>query len=169
MTTKLNNRRHSQTAPTNPSTGLIRWTLRYHDQERCGNDDSLCSLHVTHYAIYIPFHLLYNIGVHTEFTNERYLSTDTNVDTTTAMEPIDTGNVEDVPFVVPKPKKSKRVSVRGVTKRGYLVDDEILSLPTLSIDNDGSDNVVELPYIPQEPRESTTNVPSVTATLFHLT
>ena len=73
---------------------------------------------------------------------ETLLSIDANVDTTTAMEPLDTGHVEDASIVaVPKPKKSKRASRRGVTKRGSLVDDDIFTPPELSIDNDGSDNV----------------------------
>ena len=40
---------------------------------------------------------------------ENLLSIDANVDTTTAMEPLDNGHVENAPIVaVPKPKKSKR-------------------------------------------------------------
>ena len=56
---------------------------------------------------------------------ENFLRKDANVDTTTAKEPLNTGHVEDAPFVaVPKPNKSKRASSRGVTKRGSLVDDD---------------------------------------------
>jgi len=66
---------------------------------------------------------------------EIFLSTDANVDTTTSMEPLDTGNVEDAPIVaMNKPKKSKRRS---------LVDDDTFSPPKLYVDNDGSDNVVK--------------------------
>jgi len=81
------------------------------------------------------------------------------------MEPLDTGNDEDsIPIVtVHKPKKSKRASSRGVTKRGSLVDDDTFSLPKLSIDNDGSDYVLESSDKPQEPRDSATNAPSVMA------
>ena len=64
---------------------------------------------------------------------------------------------------VHKPKKSKRASSRGVTKRGSLVEDDTFSPPKLSIDNDGSDNVVESSDMPQEPRDSATNVPNVAA------
>ena len=40
---------------------------------------------------------------------ENLLSIDANVDTTTPMEPLDTGHVEDAPIIaVPKPKKLKR-------------------------------------------------------------
>ena len=49
---------------------------------------------------------------------------------------------------VPKPKKSKRASHRGVTKRGSLGDDDNFTPTKPSIDNDGSDHVVELTYIP---------------------
>ena len=77
---------------------------------------------------------------------EFLLGIDANVDTTTATEPFDTGHVEDAPIVaVPKAKKSKRSSSRGVTKRGSLVDDDTFSPPKLSIDNTGSDNVVVIP------------------------
>ena len=93
---------------------------------------------------------------------ETFLNIDTNVDTTTDMEILDTDNVEDAPIVsVHKPKKSKRVSSRGVTK-GSLVDDDTFSPEKLSIDNDSSDNVVnqtlQLTYLPM--RQSN---------LFHLT
>jgi len=81
------------------------------------------------------------------------------VDTTTSTEPLNIPNVKDTPGVaVPKPKKSKRASSRGLTKRGSIVDDDIFNSTKPSIDNDGSDNVVEPTYIPQEPRDNATNV-----------
>jgi len=95
---------------------------------------------------------------------ENFLSLDANVDTTTAVESLDTDNVEDAPIVaVHKPKKSKWASSRGVTKRGSLVDDDTFSPPSslLSIDNDGSDNVVESSDMQQELQNSATNVLSV--------
>jgi len=86
---------------------------------------------------------------------------DANVDTTTVMEPLYTGHVEDAPIItVPQPKKSKRASSQGVTKRGSLVDDDTFSPTKLSIDNDGPDNVVESSEMPLEPRDSATNVPN---------
>ena len=92
--------------------------------------------------------------VHT--TEDNFLGV--NVDTTTSTEPLDTGNVEDtLKVAVPKPKKSKHASSRGVTKRGSLVDDDTFKPPKLSMDNDGSDNVEDMP---QEPRDSATNVTS---------
>ena len=80
---------------------------------------------------------------------ENLVSKDTNLDTTTAMEPLSTGYVKDDPIVAMlKRKKSKRVSSRGVTKRGLLVDDETCSPHKPSIDNEGSDNIVESTEIP---------------------
>ena len=64
---------------------------------------------------------------------------------------------------MPKLKKSKRVSSRVVTKRGSLVMNDTFSPPKLSINNEGSDNVVELSDMPQERRDSATSVSSVTA------
>ena len=82
------------------------------------------------------------------------------MDTTTVMEPLYTGHVEDAPIItVPQPKKSKRASSQGVTKRGSLVDDDTFSPPKL-FDNDGSDNVVESSDMPLEPRDSATNIPN---------
>ena len=102
---------------------------------------------------------------------ETMLSIDANVDTTTAMEPLDTGHVEDAPMVaVPKPKKSKRAFSRGITKRGSLVDDDTFSPPKISIDNDSSNNVVESSDIPFEPTDCATNVPTMRQCyLSHLT
>ena len=65
-----------------------------------------------------------------------------------------------------QPKKSKRASSRGVTKRGSLIDDDTNS-PKPSIDNESSDNVVEPTYIPQEPRDYATNVTTDATRLFH--
>ena len=88
-------------------------------------------------------------------SHEETLTTiDTNVDTTTATEPLDTGHVEDAPIVsVSKQKKSKRASSRNVPKRGSLVDGDTFSPPKLSIDNDSSDNVVESSDVPFEPTD----------------
>ena len=47
---------------------------------------------------------------------------------------------------------------RGVRKRGSLVDDDAVSPPKLSIENDGSDYVVESSDMPQELQDSATNV-----------
>ena len=83
------------------------------------------------------------------------------MDTKTAMEPLYSGHFEDAAApisAVPKPKKSKRASSRGVTKRGSLVDDDTFSPPRLSIDNDGSDNVVDSTDMPQESRSYATKV-----------
>jgi hypothetical protein len=67
--------------------------------------------------------------------------------------------VADIPGVaVPKPKKSKRASQRGETKRGPLGDDDNFTPIKPSIDNDGSDIGVELTYIPQDTHDLATNV-----------
>ena len=43
-------------------------------------------------------------------------------------------------------------------QRGSLVDDDTFSPPKISIDNDGSDKVVESSNMPLEQRDSATNV-----------
>ena len=58
--------------------------------------------------------------------------------------------------LVPKPKKSKRVSNRGVTKRGFNLDDESPSHPKEYTDNDGTDDVVPSSEEKQEPMDTAT-------------
>ena len=107
-----------------------------------------------------------NETISTMLHEETSMTIDANVDTITATEPLDTGHVENAPIVaVSRPKKSKRASSRNVRKRGSLVDDDTFSPPTLSIDNDSSDNVVETSDIPLEPTDCATNVPNDAAVL----
>ena len=62
------------------------------------------------------------------FNVEPFLDIDTNEVTMTSGTP--RHHVEDaLTVVVPKPKKSKRVCNRGVTKQGFMVDDESSSHP----------------------------------------
>ena len=87
------------------------------------------------------------------------INVNANVVSKISVESRNITNVEDIPGVsVPKPKKSKWASNRGVTKRGSLGDDETFTPTKPSIDNDGSDNVVELTNIPQELHDLATNV-----------
>jgi len=59
-----------------------------------------------------------------------YVGMDTNDATIASMEPIDTGNVKGTStVVVPKPKKSKRVSNRGVTKRDLFGTTNLAVIP----------------------------------------
>ena len=79
------------------------------------------------------------------------INVDANVVSTISVESRNISGVADIPGVVmPKPKKSKRASQRGITKRGLLGDDDNYFPTKPSIDNDGSDNIVELTYIPQD-------------------
>ena len=96
------------------------------------------------------------------------INVNANVVSKISVESRNITNVEDIPGVaVPKPKKSKRVSHRGVTKRGSLGDDDNDYTPTKpSIDNDGSDNVVELTYIPQDTHDLATNVTTDVVVIF---
>jgi hypothetical protein len=90
---------------------------------------------------------------------DNVINVDANVVSTISVESRNITNVEDIPGVaVPKPKKSKRASHRGVTKRGSLGDDDNYTPTKPSIDNDGSDNVVELTYIPQDTHDRAINV-----------
>ena len=76
------------------------------------------------------------------------ITVDANVVSNISVESRNMTYVEDIPGVaVPKPTKSKRASHRGVTKRGSLGDDDNFTPTKPFIDDDGSDNVVELTYI----------------------
>ena len=90
---------------------------------------------------------------------DNVINVDANVVSTISVESRNITSVADIPGVaMPKPKKSKRASQRGVTKRGSLGDDDNFTPTKPSIDNDGSDNVVELTYIPQDTHDLATNV-----------
>ena len=79
---------------------------------------------------------------------DNVINVDVNVVSTTSVEYRNMTNVEDIPGVaVLKPKKSKRAYNRnepGITKRGSLEDDENFTPTKPPIDNDWSDNVLEL-------------------------
>ena len=55
-------------------------------------------------------------------------------------------------------QRNQNGPLTGVTKLGSLVDNDTFNLTKPSIYNDGSDNVVELTYSPQEPRDLANNV-----------
>jgi hypothetical protein len=61
-------------------------------------------------------------------------------------------------MAVPKPKKSKRASQRGVTKRGSLGDDDNLTSTKPTIDKDESDIIVEPTDVPQDAPHLAPNV-----------
>ena len=87
------------------------------------------------------------------------INVDANVVSTISVESRNITSVADIPGVaMPKPKKSKRASQRGVTKRRLLGDDDNFTPTKPSIDNDGSDNIVELTYIPQDTHDLAANV-----------
>ena len=76
-----------------------------------------------------------------------------------SVESHDITSVADIPGVaVPKPKKSKRASQRGVTKRGSLGDDDNLTSTKPPIDNDESDIIVEPTDVPQDAQHLAPNV-----------
>ena len=79
------------------------------------------------------------------------ITIDANVVSTMSVESHDIPSVADIPGVaVPKPKKSKRASQRGVTKRGLLGEDDNLTSTKPPIDNDESDIIVEPTDVPQD-------------------
>ena len=89
------------------------------------------------------------------------MTIDTNVDTTTPTEHLDTGHVEDAPIDgVSRLKKSKRASSHNVPKRGSLVDGDTSSPTKLSIYNDSSDNVAESTDVPLEQTDGANDVPN---------
>jgi len=91
--------------------------------------------------------------------DDNVINVDMNVVSTMSVESQNITSVADISGVaMPKPKKSKRSSQRGVTKRGSLGDDDNFTLTKPSIDNDGSDNIRELTYIPQDTHDLAANV-----------
>jgi len=113
----------------------------------------------------MSLHAVCIVGVHIESTNERtnernnhkrndlnktmsqdntVITSDANVVSILSVESPDMPSVADIPRVaVPKPKKTKRASQRGITKRGLLGDDDNLTSTKPPIDNDDSDVLVE--------------------------
>ena len=83
------------------------------------------------------------------------ITSDANVVSILSVESHDIPSVADIPGVaVPKPKKSKRASQRGVTKRGLLGDDDNLTSTKPPIDNDDSDIIVEPTDVPPHVSEA---------------
>ena len=83
------------------------------------------------------------------------ITIDANVVPTMSVESHDIPSVADIPGVaVPKPKKSKRASLRGVTNRGLLGDDDNLTSTKRPIDNDDSDIIVEPTDVPPHVSEA---------------
>ena len=95
------------------------------------------------------------------YQEDNTINVDANVVSTMSGESQNITSVADIPGVtMPKPKKTIRSSQRGVTKRESLGDDDNFTSPNPPIDNDESDNIVELTYIPHDTHDLAANVTS---------
>ena len=82
---------------------------------------------------------------------DNIINVDANVVSTMSGDSQNVISVADIPGVtMPKPKKTKRSSQRGVTKRGSPGDDDNLTSTKPPTDNDESDIIVEPTDIPQD-------------------